>query len=79
MKDYLSELHPPRKKSTRIRVCLNVDEGIYKQVRNIQSFLIKETNKNISFSKVVEEVLDIGLNDKKFSDVMKIIIEEKKL
>jgi len=62
-----------------IRVCLNIDEEIYKKTREVQAFLIKQTSKNISFSKVISEVLDIGLKDKKFSDVINNIIEERKL
>lgn len=61
------------------RVCLSIDKNLYKKVREIQSFLIKETNNNYSFSKAISEILDVGLQDKKFSDVIKIIIEEKKL
>lgn len=61
------------------RVCIIIDEKIYKKTRDVQAFLIKETSKNVSFSKIVSEILDVGLQDKKFSDVIKIIIEEKKL
>ncbi len=60
------------------RVCIIIDEKIYKKTRDVQAFLIKETSKNVSFSKIISEILDVGLRDKKFSDVIKIIIEEKK-
>jgi len=63
----------------RVRVCLSIDEEIYKKTRDVQAFLIKETSRNISYSKTVSEILDIGLQDGKFSDVIKLIIKEKKL
>ena len=62
------------------RVCIIIDEKIYKKTRDVQAFLIKETSRNVSFSKVISEILEVGLtNHKKYSDIIKIIIEEKKL
>jgi len=62
-----------------VRVCISLDEEIYKKLREIQAFLIKETNSNVSFSKVISDVTDVGLQDKRFSDVVKILIEENKI
>ena len=56
-----------------------IDNELYKKTRDIQSFLIKETSRHWSYSKTLSEILDIGLKDKKFSDVLNNIIEEKKL
>lgn len=41
-----------------------MDEELYKKLRTLQAFLIKQTIRNVSFSKVVSEVTEIGLQQK---------------
>ncbi len=71
---------------TKVRVCLSIDEDLYKKTRDIQSFLIKETSRNFTFSKVISEILEVGLTNgvdspssRRFSDAIKKIVEAKKL
>jgi len=61
------------------RITIMIDGELYKKTRDVQAFLIKETTRNWSYSKTLSEILDIGLKDRKFSDVIQNIIEEKKL
>ncbi len=68
-----------RSKTITNRITIMIDDELYKKTRDVQSFLIKETSRNWSYSKTLSEILDIGLKDKKFTDVISNIIEEKKL
>jgi len=61
------------------RITIMIDGELYKKTRDVQAFLIKETCRNWSYSKTLSEILDIGLKDRKFTDVIQNIIEEKKL
>lgn len=44
---------------------INMDQNLSKNLRAIQSNLIKNTNENVSFSQVVNLVLEEGINVKK--------------
>jgi len=64
-------------KENKVRICVMIDETIHKKLIDIQAFLIQETARNYSFSRTVNEILDLGLEDRKLSDVLKILIEEQ--
>lgn len=62
-----------------VRVCVLIDEDIHKKLRDIQAFIIQKTGKSYSYSRTINEILDLGLEDRKLSDVLKILIEEQNL
>jgi len=43
------------------RVTIMIDEENYKKLRILQSKLLKQTNSSVSFSKVLNETVAIGL------------------
>jgi len=43
------------------RITIMMDEDIYTKLRNLQSKIIKKTKKSCSFSKLVNEVVVVGL------------------
>jgi len=68
-----------REKKDLVRVTINLDEVLIIRLKEIQAYIIKETHMSYSFSKVIAEILDLGLEDRKLSDVLKILVEEAKL
>ena len=45
------------------RITIAIDTEIEKKLRTMQAELIKKTNKSVSFSKVLNDVLKEGLNN----------------
>jgi hypothetical protein len=66
-------------KENKVRVCVMIDDTIHKKLKDIQAFIIKETAKNYSYSRTVNEILDLGLEDRKLADVLQILVEERSL
>ena len=47
-----------------IRVTVLIDDEIMTKIRNLQSKMIKESSKSVSFSRVINRVLEDGLRKK---------------
>ncbi len=45
------------------RITIAIDTEIEKELRTMQAELIKKTNKSVSFSKVLNDILKKGLNN----------------
>ena len=43
------------------RICLLIDLEVYKKMRNIQADQIRKTNRSISFSQTVEDLVKNGM------------------
>ena len=50
------------------RVTIVLDSAISSKLRNIQSKMIKSQNKSVSFSKVINDLLEEGLKHYKTKD-----------
>ena len=50
------------------RITIVLDSEISSKLRNIQSRMIKSQNRSISFSKVINEILEEGLKHYKTKD-----------
>lgn len=43
------------------RITVMIDDRLFKQLRNLQAKMIKESNESVSFSRVVNEVIKKSL------------------
>jgi len=50
------------------KITITLDSEISSKLRNIQSRMIKSQNRSISFSKVINEILEEGLKHYKTKD-----------
>jgi len=48
-----------------IRISIMLDENLEKKLRELQAKLISKSKKSVSFSQVINEVLDEGLKKRK--------------
>lgn len=53
------------KKLKKQRVCLLFDFELYQKLRNIQGDKIKKTNRSVSFSQLVEDLVKNGMKNGK--------------
>ena len=49
------------------QLSINVDQDVYSSLRLIQSALIKNTNENISLSKIINSILSEGIKTRKIT------------
>ena len=63
--EYYSKEMERKEGSKYTLTAINMDQNISKRLRAIQSSLIKNSNENVSFSQVVNLVLEEGINIKK--------------
>ena len=53
------------------RVCLVFNDEFYQKLRSIQSDKIKETNRALSLSQLVEDLVKNGMENESFSQISK--------
>jgi hypothetical protein len=58
-----------KKDDSAIRITIMLDKGNVQPLRRIQSKLLSESAKNISFSRVINQIITIGLKNYKKRDV----------
>ena len=47
------------------RICITINDEIYKKMRDLQSEQIRKTQQNVSFSNTVEGLIKVGLEKNK--------------
>ena len=53
------------------RVCLLFDVKLYKEMRSLQAEKIKKTNRSVSFSQLVEDLVKNGMKNESLYQISK--------
>ena len=66
---YLMYIKDPRKTENGIRITIVLDDDNIKPLRELQSKIISESEKSISFSRVINRMIKVGLKNYKKKEV----------